>query len=139
MHTVIELGGGSQIVVKAAADDTDGAYTLLEYTCAPGAGSRPHIHTREDEGLYVLAGALTVQTEHATWRVAAGETVHFTRGQRHAFINAEVTPALVLIIATPAGLEAYFQALGELLQSDPPATEADFSALNERFGLEFED
>ena len=40
--------------------DTDGAFSLLEATLAPGNEPPPHVHSREDELFYVLEGEFDV-------------------------------------------------------------------------------
>jgi hypothetical protein len=34
--------------------DTDGKYALFEAVVAPGGGPPPHVHSRGEEGFYVL-------------------------------------------------------------------------------------
>jgi len=51
----IDLGGFS-VSVKAGADDTDGAFSLLEADEPTGFGPPLHIHHDAAETFYVLAG-----------------------------------------------------------------------------------
>lgn len=131
--TVIDLGGGSTMVVRAGSEQTNGAFALLEYTCAPGAGAGHHQHANENETFYMLSGALTFQLEEQTWTAGPGDVVHIQRGQRHAFINQATSPAVALIIAAPPGMDDYFVAVGELIAAN--ADPAAFAALNASFGL----
>src|SRR5437764_1283864 len=43
----------------ATGEDTDGKYALWEATVPPGGGPPPHVHSREEEGFYVLEGEIT--------------------------------------------------------------------------------
>jgi mannose-6-phosphate isomerase-like protein (cupin superfamily) len=45
---------GDRYTVKAAGEDTGGAFALVEALVPPGGGPPPHIHHREDEAFYVL-------------------------------------------------------------------------------------
>ena len=43
----------------ATGDDTDGKYSLWEAIVPPGGGPPPHVHSREEEGFYILEGEIT--------------------------------------------------------------------------------
>jgi mannose-6-phosphate isomerase-like protein (cupin superfamily) len=43
----------------ATGDDTNGKYALFEALVGPGGGPPPHVHSREEEGFYVLEGEIT--------------------------------------------------------------------------------
>ena len=45
----------------ATGEDTDGKYALWEAVVPPGGGPPPHVHSREEEGFYVLEGEITFQ------------------------------------------------------------------------------
>ena len=49
---------GLQVAVKAEADATGGAYSVVEYDVAPGDGSDVHTHTFEHEAWFMLDGTL---------------------------------------------------------------------------------
>src|SRR5215469_4341293 len=59
-----DVGLGS---VCLSGRDTGGAYCLLEVSLAPGKGVRRHMHTREDEVYFVLAGELEVTVGEKTF------------------------------------------------------------------------
>ena len=40
----------------ATGEDTNGRYALCEAIVTPGGGPPPHVHSREEEGFYVLEG-----------------------------------------------------------------------------------
>ena len=45
----------------ATGDDTDGKYAIWEAIVPPGGGPPPHVHSREEEGFYILEGEITFQ------------------------------------------------------------------------------
>src|SRR5205807_8647597 len=45
----------------ATGDDTNGKYALWEAIVPPGGGPPPHVHSREEEGFYILEGEITLQ------------------------------------------------------------------------------
>ena len=40
-------------------EDTNGRYAMWEAIVPPGGGPPPHVHSREEEGFYVLEGEIT--------------------------------------------------------------------------------
>ncbi len=70
--TLRPLGKGRTIAVVgdvyrvlATGEETGGKYALWEALVPPGGGPPPHVHSREEEGFYVLEGeiAFTVNGE----------------------------------------------------------------------------
>ena len=42
----------------ATGEDTNGKYAMWEAVVPPGGGPPPHVHSREEEGFYVLEGEI---------------------------------------------------------------------------------
>src|SRR5262245_40018979 len=97
-----EGASGFDPSVKAAERSTGGAFTLIESHTAGGAPW--HVHTREDEYLYVLSGALTVSCGQESFNVEAGAFVFLPRGIAHAWDVASEGKATVLMMTVPAML-----------------------------------
>jgi mannose-6-phosphate isomerase-like protein (cupin superfamily) len=94
-------------------EDTGGAYSLLE-TIVTGDGPPQHIHKAEEEALYVLEGEINIKMGDQTIRGTAGSFVLVPRGTVHTFWNAGSTPAKLLGIISPPGLEQFFiEVVGE--------------------------
>ena len=100
-------GGGTRVGVVLSEEDTGGALTLLEVELDPGSGAGPHRHTKEDETIYVLAGALRVGDR----ALAPGEAIHLPRGVTHSFLNDGTDVTRVLFVCVPGGLERFFRAV----------------------------
>src|SRR2546430_17686488 len=67
--------------IKATAEETDGAFGMIEFAVTPGAPPPSlHVHSREDECLYVLEGRLVVTVAHEERIVEAGGFVFMPRG-----------------------------------------------------------
>lgn len=130
--------GSSSMTVRVAGEDTGGAYSVLEYLAAPGAGSPMHLHKNEVESFYILEGAITFQLGEEKTRATTGMCVTIPRGMRHAFVNAEEESARSLVILTPSGLEYFFLDMSELLKTYPDGLPEELSlALTEKYGLDF--
>lgn len=116
----IELGPNG-VVIRLSADDTGGAFSLLEYTAPPdGPSPPPHVHEETGEVIYVLDGELQCTVEDDTFTAGAAETVWIPRGTPHLFSVVGSRPAWFLLWYSPAGFEGYFKEMGEFLRSLPP-------------------
>lgn len=126
--------GGGPLSVKVASAVVGGAYTVLEFHLPPGGGAPLHVHTREDEILYVLGGALTVGAREQVLRAEMGATVWLPKGEAHFFRNEGEATCRLLITAVPGGLDEYFAETAEALESGQPERIAE---INARYGIDF--
>src|SRR5207248_1646151 len=96
----------------ATGADTDGKYALFEAVVGPGGGPPPHVHSREEEGFYVLEGEITFTVNGERVVAGAGTFANMPAGTPHAFKNESSKPARMLISVAPAGLERMFLEVG---------------------------
>jgi mannose-6-phosphate isomerase-like protein (cupin superfamily) len=99
----------------ATGDDTNGKYTLWEAIVPPGGGPPPHVHSREEEGFYILEGEITFTIADKRLVASAGMSANMPVGTPHSFKNESNRPAKMLILVAPAGLEKMFFEFGVLL------------------------
>lgn len=99
----------------AETTDSNGAFLLVEAVLAPGTEPPPHVHTREDELLYVLEGKFDVYVGGEAFNVKAGECVFMPRFKPHAFLIRSRRLRL-LALFTPAGLEEAFRGMSTSAQ-----------------------
>jgi mannose-6-phosphate isomerase-like protein (cupin superfamily) len=106
---------GLGITMKTDGASTRDAYSLFEYAIPPQTdGPPPHLHTREDESFICLAGRLDVHLGGEDFVLEHGDYLYLPRNVVHAFRNPYGDEARVISVVSPAGLEAYYQALGAL-------------------------
>jgi quercetin dioxygenase-like cupin family protein len=96
----------------ATGDDTNGKYAMWEAILPPGGGPPPHVHSREEEGFYVLEGEITLQVGEKRFVATAGMFVNMPVGTPHSFKNETDRLAKMLISVAPAGLEKMFFEVG---------------------------
>src|SRR5450755_2886753 len=96
----------------ATGDDTNGKYALWEALVPPGGGPPPHVHSREEEGFYILEGEITLQIGDQRIVAMAGTFANMPVGTPHSFKNESSRPAKMLIWVAPAGLEKMFVEVG---------------------------
>ena len=99
----------------ATGEETDGKYALWEAIVPPGGGPPPHIHSREEEGFYLLEGEITVRLGDDRILLRAGMFANLPVGSLHSFKNESDRSAKMLISVAPAGLEKMFLEVGQPL------------------------
>ncbi len=71
----------------ATGEDTDGKYAMWEAIVPPGSGPPPHVHSREEEGFFVLEGEVTFQVGDDRIVAKAGTFANMPIGTPHSFKN----------------------------------------------------
>jgi len=128
--------------------DWGGNVAVVEHLLAPHSIAAPmHLHTKEDEFSMILEGRVWYVAGGEELVAEVGDLVFKPRGEWHTFFNAADSPARVLELISPGGLEEAFRIidtatddidLGPLVE--PYGCEADFDAtlpLMEKYGLTF--
>jgi glyoxylate utilization-related uncharacterized protein len=116
---------------------------MWEAIVPPGGGPPPHVHSREEEGFYILEGEITFTINGERVVAKAGVFANMPVGTLHSFKNESGEPAKMLISVAPAGLEQMFFEVGQPITdnagSAPPPTQTDIEKLLEaapRYGVE---
>jgi quercetin dioxygenase-like cupin family protein len=127
----------------ATGDDTNGKYALWEALVPPGGGPPPHVHSREEEGFYVLEGEITFTVNGKPVVATAGMFANMPVSTPHSFENESDKPAKMLISVAPAGLEKMFFEVGVPLPEGaatalPPTKEEieKLLAIAPKYGIE---
>jgi quercetin dioxygenase-like cupin family protein len=127
----------------ATGDDTNGKYAMWEAIVPPGGGPPPHVHSREEEGFYILEGEITFTINGERIVATAGMFANMPVGTPHSFKNEGDRPARMLISVAPAGLEKMFFEFGVPLAEGAttafPPTEEEIDKLLEiapKYGIE---
>ena len=112
----------------ATAEDTDGRYAQWEAIVPPGGGPPPHVHSRENEGFYILEGKITFRIGEEKVVATAGMFANMPVGVPHSFKNEGETTARMLLTVAPAGLEGMFFEIGAAVEqgattAPPPSRE----------------
>ena len=121
---------------KLTGEQTGGAYYLFESVFGPGAGNRLHLHRREDEVCYVLEGALEIRLADQTLVLEAGGVAHLPKNIPHAIRNPLGAASRYLFMASPAGLDKWFDALEAAERNDKLDAEM-YRKLSLDYGIEW--
>jgi quercetin dioxygenase-like cupin family protein len=103
---------GELLTVLASAEQTGGAFSLIEERLPRGAEPPPHVHRREDEAFFVLEGTLTVRVGDEVFPATPGSFVFCPRDLPH-LLTVESDEVRMLTLCTPGGVEQLFVELGE--------------------------
>ena len=123
--------------VLAGGDRTAGSVIFGEARLS-GHSSGPglHVHTREDEAVFIIRGAMTFVVGERRFRAGEGELVWLPREVPHTFANLDDEPVRAFGVTTPAGLEGMFAEQAEYFSSltGPPDPER-VREIGERYGV----
>jgi mannose-6-phosphate isomerase-like protein (cupin superfamily) len=109
---------GATMVWKALSGRTTGDSVVGEFTAQPGfAGPRPHVHRTFEELFYILEGEFDFYVGDRAVRVGPGSFLSVPPGTVHDFRNPTTRAARWLAVASPAGLDRYFDEVVALFQS----------------------
>jgi len=132
---------GDVYQVLVSGDQTGGRYAVVSGDVPPGGGPPEHVHSRENEGFYILEGELTFYAQGKSFTASPGSVVNLTPGIPHRFRNESNAPVRVLLTVSPAGWEKMVEELGTILQEGEvarPPTPAEIARLLEvapRYGI----
>jgi quercetin dioxygenase-like cupin family protein len=127
----------------ATGEETNGKYALFEALVPPGGGPPPHVHSREEEGFYILEGEITFTINGERVVATAGMSANMPVGTPHSFKNETNRTAKMLISVAPAGFENMLFEVGQPVRpgstTAPPPTKEDIEkllAVAPRYGVE---
>lgn len=107
---------GVGVVFKIDGRDSGGALAIVEHPFEIGGLVPPHVHHHEDEFSIVLEGQIGFRSEDDEVVLGPGGYIVKPRGQVHAMWNAGATPARMVEVISPAGLEELFRSVVDLTE-----------------------
>jgi mannose-6-phosphate isomerase-like protein (cupin superfamily) len=126
--------GGFRMSVKASAQETGGAFSLLEAEEPPGFGPPLHIHHDAAEAFYVLEGEYIMSLDGREVACPAGTFVFIPAGMRHGFRVGGVASRKLNLYA-PAAMVGYFEELSDAAKTGH-VEDAVLSAIARRYAME---
>ena len=107
---------GDTYTVLVSGEQTAGRYALIDMLIPAGGGPPPHRHAFEEQ-FHVLEGEITLSFRDSSAIATAGMTVNIPALAPHRFVNSGDVTARLLCMVSPAGLEEYFAAFGDPVES----------------------
>jgi quercetin dioxygenase-like cupin family protein len=103
----VTSGHGSSTELKLAGEQSGGDWAVVEWRLRAGDEPPIHTHTREDETLYVLDGAITAFVGDERIEVEAGSYAALPKDVPHG-LRVRGGEARLLVTLEPAGAEYLF-------------------------------
>jgi quercetin dioxygenase-like cupin family protein len=100
-------GSGTNTELKLAGEQSGGDWAVVEWRLCAGDEPPIHTHTREDETLYVLEGAITAYVGDQTIEVEAGSYAALPKNVPHG-LTVRGDEVRLLVTLEPAGAEYFF-------------------------------
>ena len=122
----------AEFLVKAAADNTGGAFTVIEER--DPLDTPRHVHAREDELFIVLEGEHVFEIGDREFTAGPGAVVFAPRGVPHAHRRMVARTGRFLTLTSPAGFESFFRELAAAEQANEPQAEA-YARVAEKYGI----
>lgn len=97
--------------VLASGEQTGGQYSLIEQLMPGQAGPPPHVHDRQVEVFYILAGQMRLQVGTELMTASTGALISIPPRTPHGFRVLSDT-ARVLNLYVPAALDTQISVLG---------------------------
>lgn len=116
----ISWGGEESATMLLRGTDTGGRFSYYEVSVPTAQGSLYHEHTRMDETFHVVSGAFQITIGGRVHQASPGTVVFAPHGIPHSFYNVSDSTSTMLCVASPGGIELFFEDLRDLLDSDPP-------------------
>ena len=113
----MSYGSGSSAELKLAGEQSGGDWAVVEWRVRAGDEPPVHSHTREDETVYVLDGAITAYVDGENIEVEAGSYAALPKNVPHG-LTVRGEEARLLITLEPAGAE-YFLVPRDDSDADP--------------------
>jgi len=135
--------GRMKFYSKMTADDTQGAYTVMEALVPPDSGSGLHRHWSFDEAAHIVDGKFECHIDGKETTLGANESVYWPRGAIHKFRNLGPGDGRILFICSPGRIFEDF--IEQVSSSHVPTGTAnsgpavDFRAIASKFGIELVD
>ena len=123
---------GAEFVVKASADLTGGAFSIIEEV--EPLDTPRHVHQNEDELFYVLEGEHVFEVGGQEFHVQAGATVFGPRGVPHSHRRVVLRTGRFLTLVSPAGFEGFFRELAEAERSGAQM-DAAYRDVSRKYGI----
>lgn len=139
---------GDLVTIKVPSDSTGGLFCAFEELTPPNGGPPPHYHP-QSELFYVLEGTVQFMhvTDHGPQIVSGGpgSVASIPGNVVHTFSNIGLDQSKVFVVATPGGLDGFFEDIGDPTElwyaagmQGPPDMDRILAASN-RWGVHFVD
>lgn len=123
-----------KVCIKLASNESARQMTVVTVDLPAGGFVPPHTHAEEEEGYYVLAGAMTMQLGDESVEVGTGDFAYVPQGTIHGYRNASSLPCRFLAWTVGGAIDRFFVEMGETIR-EMPEDLPKMPAILEKYGI----
>lgn len=134
--------GDILVTFKVTSSETGEAFSVMEDIVPPHYSTPLHVHTLEDERVYIAEGNFKFQVGEEIFHASTGDYVIMPRGLYHNFENIGDQKGVMLVTFSPSGIENMFYEMGRPVTDPntppPPYTPEEIKnivAIAARYGV----
>jgi quercetin dioxygenase-like cupin family protein len=120
---------------KLTSDDSKGELSIFELNVPSRSGPVRHVHHREDEWCYILAGDFVFEVGRERYTLSAGGSLWMPRDIPHVWANQAATNGKLIVACQPGGFEKFFNELGNI--PDPQVNAVRVKQAMAKYGMEY--
>lgn len=122
---------------KLTGDDSGGALSAFELHARPQTGPGLHVHHREDEWYYVLAGQFIFRAGEEEYNLSPGSSIWLPRNLPHVWANTSPEEGKLILVCQPGGFEKFFEEMGsEMAKASDSAANQRMKEVMAKHGME---
>lgn len=115
--------------------DSPSQMSAMVVDVPPGGFVPAHLHTKEEEGYFVLEGELTLTIGEDTRTLAAGDFGHVLPRTIHGYANTSSAPVRFLAWTVGGPIDEFFEAMSQNVKRMPQDAPA-MAEITARFGVQ---
>jgi uncharacterized cupin superfamily protein len=118
---------------KLTSADSAGMLSTFELIVPSRSGPVRHVHHREDEWIYMIAGQFRFEVGHDKLDLAPGGSVWMPRDIAHVWGNASQSDGKLLMACQPGGFEKFCDEIGKTSATDT----AHITKVMAKYGMDY--
>jgi mannose-6-phosphate isomerase-like protein (cupin superfamily) len=125
---------------QLTAEDSGGTLSAFELHALPQSGPARHVHHREDEWYYVLAGDFIFHGGDDQHQLGSGASIWLPRGIPHVWANTSNSEGKLILVCQPGGFEKFFDEMGSAMAKlplDSPSNDEVMKQVMAKYGMEW--
>jgi quercetin dioxygenase-like cupin family protein len=125
---------GDSVTEKVTCEQSGGDYYVIRLMSPQGSFVPPHVHSLEDEIVFIDEGEFEIFLGGKTSRAGPGAALHFARGTYHGFKIVGDQPGRSTWVITPGtNFQTFFREVAAFPPGPPDFAKLD--ALHEKHGM----
>ena len=121
---------------KVTSQDSAGSMSIFESIIPSHSGPPLHVHHREDEWFYILAGDFAFEVDGKRTQLPSGGSLLAPRGLPHRWANTGQNEGRLVVVLQPGGFETFFDDLAKVLATNPTVDPKEIAGIFAKHDME---